>query len=78
VSEVAERAHVTVRTLHHYHQIGLLVPSGRSGAGYRLYSDADLERLYQVLLYRELAFPLEAIGRVMDDPALDRTLALRA
>jgi DNA-binding transcriptional MerR regulator len=78
VSEVAEWAHVTVRTLHHYDEIGLLAPSGRSGAGYRLYSDADLERLYQILLYRELGFPLEAIRRVMDDPATDRPLALRA
>jgi MerR family transcriptional regulator, thiopeptide resistance regulator len=55
VSEVAERAHVTVRTLHHYDAIGLLVPSGRSDAGYRQYSEADLERLYQIVLYRELA-----------------------
>ena len=78
VSEVAERTHVTVRTLHHYHEIGLLEPSARSGAGYRLYAERDLERLYQILLYRELGFPLEAIGRVMDDPAMDRTLALKA
>ena len=78
VSEVAERAHISVRTLHHYDEIGLLVPSERSGAGYRLYSEADLERLYQVLLYRELGFPLEAIARVMDAPAMDRQAALRA
>jgi DNA-binding transcriptional MerR regulator len=78
VSEVAERAHVTVRTLHHYDEIGLLVPSGRSEAGYRLYSEADLERLFRILLYRELGFPLEAIARVIDDPAMDRRTALRA
>lgn len=78
VGEVAERAHVTVRTLHHYDEIGLLVPSGRSGAGYRLYTDADLERLYRILLYRELGFPLEAIAGVIDDPAMDRRSALRA
>lgn len=78
VGEVAERAHVTVRTLHHYDAIGLLVPSARSDAGYRLYTEDDLARLYQVLLYRELGFPLEAIARLLDDPALDRRAALLA
>ncbi|HEX7117834.1 MAG TPA: MerR family transcriptional regulator [Longimicrobiales bacterium] len=78
VGEVAELAHVTVRTLHHYDEIGLLVPSQRSGTGYRLYSQADLERLYQILLYRELGFPLESIAQVLDAPALDRRSALRA
>jgi MerR family transcriptional regulator, thiopeptide resistance regulator len=78
VSEVAERAHVTVRTLHHYDEIGLLVPAERSDAGYRLYSESDLERLFQVLLYRELGFPLEAIACMLDEPAVDRREALRA
>lgn len=78
VSELAELAHVTVRTLHHYDEIGLLVPSERSGAGYRLYSAADLERLYEILLYRELGFPLETIAQLLDDPAPDRRSALRA
>lgn len=78
VSEVAERAGVTVRTLHHYDEIGLLVPSGRTESGYRLYSESDLERLYRILLYRELGFSLEGIGRVLDDPSYDRVAALRA
>ena len=78
VSEVAELAHVTVRTLHHYDEIGLLVPSRRSDAGYRLYAEADLERLYQILLYRELGFALEAIARVLEAPADQRSAALRA
>lgn len=78
VSEVAERARVTVRTLHHYDEIGLLVPSGRTESGYRLYSESDLERLYRILLYRELGFSLEGIGRVLDDPSHDRIAALRA
>lgn len=78
VGEVARLAHVTVRTLHHYDEIGLLVPSERSGAGYRLYSEADLERLHQILLYRELGFGLEAIGRLLDAPSVDRRTALRA
>lgn len=78
VGEVAELAHVTVRTLHHYDEIGLLVPSERSDAGYRLYSDEDLERLHAILLYRELDLPLDAIRRVLDDPDLDREVALRS
>lgn len=78
VSEVARMAHVTVRTLHHYDEIGLLVPWERSQAGYRYYSEADLERLHQILLYRELGFPLEGIGTLLDEPAMDRQTALRA
>jgi MerR family transcriptional regulator, thiopeptide resistance regulator len=78
VSEVARMAHVTVRTLHHYDETGLLVPSARSDAGYRLYSEADLERLHQILLYRELGFPLETIAQVLDEPTLDRRTALQA
>jgi DNA-binding transcriptional MerR regulator len=78
VSRVARMASVTVRTLHHYDEIGLLTPSGRSTAGYRLYADTDLRRLHQILLFRELGFSLEAIGRLLDDPAYDRATALRA
>jgi DNA-binding transcriptional MerR regulator len=78
VSELAELAHVTVRALHHYDEIGLLVPSERTEAGYRLYSEGDLERLYQILLYRELGFSLEAIAQVIDGAALARRAALRA
>jgi DNA-binding transcriptional MerR regulator len=76
VGEVARLAHVTVRTLHHYDEIGLLVPSGRSDAGYRRYSEDDLRRLQQILLFRELGFTLEAIQQMMDDPAFDRRKAL--
>lgn len=57
VGQVAGFAGVTVRTLHHYDDIGLLVPSERSHAGHRRYSDADLDRLQQILFYRELGFP---------------------
>ncbi|HSH45067.1 MAG TPA: MerR family transcriptional regulator [Longimicrobiales bacterium] len=78
VSEVAERARVTVRTLHHYDEINLLVPSRRTDSGYRLYTESDLERLYRILLYRELGFSLEGIARVLDDPAHDPMAALRA
>ncbi|MCZ7420727.1 MULTISPECIES: MerR family transcriptional regulator [unclassified Micromonospora] len=69
VGQVAKLAGVTVRTLHHYDEIGLLTPSGRSGSGYRRYSAADLERLQLIRYYRELGFPLDEIAVILDDPA---------
>ena len=78
VGEVASLAGVTVRTLHHYDRIGLLVPSGRSDSGYRLYSYGDLERLREIRLLRELGFSLEAIGRLLDVAAYDKRSALNA
>jgi DNA-binding transcriptional MerR regulator len=77
VSQVAKLAHVTVRTLHHYDEIGLLVPSQRSAAGYRLYSDEDVARLHQILLFRELGFGLDAIAQVLDEPLAHRRTALK-
>lgn len=77
VGGAAAIAKVSVRTLHHYDEIGLLVPSERSGSGYRLYSVGDLERLHQILLFRELGFALPDIRRIMLDPAFDRGEALR-
>jgi DNA-binding transcriptional MerR regulator len=68
---------VTVRTLHHYDDIGLLVPGGRSHAGHRRYSDADLDRLQQILFYRELGFPLEEVAALLDDPDTDPRAHLR-
>jgi DNA-binding transcriptional MerR regulator len=65
VGEVARLAGVTVRTLHHYDEIGLLRPRGRSAAGYRLYDRADLLRLQRVLAYRELGFSLEEVARLV-------------
>jgi DNA-binding transcriptional MerR regulator len=76
VKDVARLAKITVRTLHHYDQIGLLVPSSRTEAGYRLYAEEDLHRLQQILLWRELGLPLEEIRRVLDDPDFDRRKAL--
>ena len=76
VKEVAELSGVSVRTLHHYDSIGLVVPSARSSAGYRLYSDADLLRLQQVLVQRELGLSLEAIRKLLDDPGFDHRAAL--
>ncbi|SFF65243.1 MerR family transcriptional regulator [Blastococcus tunisiensis] len=77
VGEVAALAGVTVRTLHHYDRIGLLSPSGRTSAGYRQYSAADLDRLHQVLLYRELGFPLEEVAALLDDASADPAEHLR-
>ncbi|MFG2051284.1 MerR family transcriptional regulator [Micromonospora sp. NPDC048935] len=77
VGQVAKIAGVTVRTLHHYDEIGLLSPSGRTSAGYRRYDDADLQRLQLVLYYRELGFPLEEITAIIDDPAADPAAHLR-
>ena len=65
VGQVAHEFGVTVRTLHHYDEIGLLVPSERSSAGYRLYSDGDLARLQQIVLYRRLELPLEEIADLL-------------
>src|SRR5450631_35864 len=71
VGQVAERFDVTVRTLHHYDQIGLLVPSQRTSAGYRLYTGDDITRLQTVVVYRRLGFPLEEIARLLDEPSVD-------
>ena len=77
VGQVAAAAGVSVRTLHHWDAVGLLVPSGRTAAGYRTYAPADLERLRQVLTYRELGFSLEDVRRLLDDPAVDALDHLR-
>ena len=77
VGEVAGFAGVTVRTLHHYEEIGLLVPGARSASGYRLYSEPDLERLQQILFYRELGFSLAGIAVLLDDPEADAMDHLR-
>jgi MerR family transcriptional regulator, thiopeptide resistance regulator len=76
VGEVARLAHVSVRTLHHYDRLGLLTPSRRSEAGYRLYSEYDLGRLQQILLYKELGFGLGEIAELMRSPDFDRVAAL--
>lgn len=77
VAQVAAVTGVTARTLHHYDRLGLLVPSGRSEAGYRLYAPADLARLREVLVWRRLGLPLAEIGRLLDDPQADRGEVLR-
>jgi DNA-binding transcriptional MerR regulator len=69
VGELAAATGLTVRTLHYYEEIGLLVASGRTDAGHRLYSDDDVARLYRISLLRRLGLPLSEIGRALDDPA---------
>jgi DNA-binding transcriptional MerR regulator len=77
VGRVAELAGVSVRTLHHYDEIGLVRPSARTAAGYRAYSAPDVERLREVLAYRRLGFGLRAIADLVDDPATDAVAHLR-
>lgn len=76
VKEVSELTGISVRTLHHYDEIGLLKPSSVTEAGYRLYNDAALEKLYTILLFRELEFPLREIKQIMESPNFDPTEAL--
>lgn len=77
VGAVARLAGITVRTLHHYDEIGLLTPSGRSEAGYRRYSAADVERLQRILFYRELELGLDQIRDAMADDGADALDHLR-
>jgi DNA-binding transcriptional MerR regulator len=66
VGQLARRSGLTVRTLHHWHEIGLLVPSCRSASGHRLYDGRDLLRLQQILSLRQLGFPLEQVRDLLD------------
>ena len=77
VGQVAELTGVTVRTLHHYGQIGLLEPAGRTVSGYRQYTDINLNRLRDILFYRELGFGLDAIATILDAPDADTAGHLR-
>jgi DNA-binding transcriptional MerR regulator len=73
---MSKRTGVSVRTLHHYDQIGLLKPTEVTEAGYRLYDDTALDKLYMVLVYRELGLPLNEIGSILDAPDYDRNRVL--
>ncbi len=76
VNEVSKRAGVSVRTLHYYDEIGLLHPNELTDANYRLYDEAALERLQQILFFRELEFPLKDIKEMIDSEHFDRKEAL--
>ncbi|WP_018664720.1 MerR family transcriptional regulator [Heyndrickxia acidiproducens] len=77
IKEAAELSGVSVRTLRHYDEIGLLIPAEVSKAGYRDYSDENLETLQQILFFKELGFPLRKIKEIIEDPAFDRQEALQ-
>ncbi|GAB2676722.1 MerR family transcriptional regulator [Thalassiella azotivora] len=77
VGRLADLLDVTVRTLHHYDEIGLLRPSARTAAGYRLYTPDDVTRLQHVVVYRRLGFALEEIALLLDDPDADVAAHLR-
>jgi DNA-binding transcriptional MerR regulator len=75
--EFAKRAGVTIRALHHYDHLGLLQPSGRTAAGYRLYTDRDLIRLEQIVALKFIGFPLSHIRELLNRKDLDVTAMLR-
>ncbi len=77
VGRLAKLAGITVRTLHHYDELGLLAPGGRSAAGYRAYGEPDVERLQQILFYRELGFGLDEIREILADGGTDTLAHLR-
>jgi MerR family transcriptional regulator, thiopeptide resistance regulator len=77
VGQVAAFSGVTVRTLRHYDQIGILSPGRALPNGYRRYDDGDLDRLRQILFYRELGFPLEEVGTILKDAPADEPVHLR-
>lgn len=76
IGSLSKLSGVSVRALHHYDQIGLLQPSEVAKSGYRYYDDAAIERLWQIMFYRELEFPLNEIGEILSSPAFDKNRAL--
>ncbi len=76
VKEVADLVGISVRTLHYYDEIGLLVPEETTESGYRVYSEKNLETLQQILFFKELGFPLKEIKKIINSPSFDRQKAL--
>ncbi|MCR5075557.1 MAG: MerR family transcriptional regulator, partial [Ruminococcus sp.] len=76
VNEVSRLTGLSVRTLQYYDKIGLLPPSGYTEAGYRLYDDTALKKLQQIMLFRELEFPLKEIKEIVSRPDFDGVKAL--
>lgn len=76
VKEVSKITNISVRTLHHYDAIGLLKPTKVTKAGYRMYDDTALSRLQNILLFRELQFPLKKIKAILDSPDFDPSEAI--
>ena len=77
INEISKLTGVSIRMLHHYDKIGLLVPSKRNNSNYRVYSEEDVARLYQILLFKELEFSLKDIKRILDDEGFDKEEALK-
>lgn len=77
VGEVASLVGISIRTLHHWDAVGLVVPAGRTAGGYRAYSGDDVGRIHRVLVYQELGFTLTKIAELLDDPAVDEAAQLR-
>ncbi len=77
INEVSKLTGVSIRMLHHYDKIGLLSPSKRTDSNYRIYNDEDITRLYQILLFKELEFPLQEIKQILDDKEFNREEALK-
>jgi DNA-binding transcriptional MerR regulator len=76
IGELARRTGLTVRTLHHYDEIGLLSPAERSDGGHRVYDEASVQRLYRIVSLRSLGFPLEAIAQALDSERFDPQAAV--
>jgi DNA-binding transcriptional MerR regulator len=76
IGELARRTGLTVRTLHHYDEIGLLSPAQRSDGGHRVYDEADVQRLYRIVSLRSLGFPLDAIAQALDSKTFDPKAAV--
>src|ERR1051325_3581876 len=76
VGQLAKRTGISVRTLHHYDQIGLLTPSHRTASGHRLYDRDDVVRLQQIVMLRQLGFALEEIGATLAEASLPRRIDL--
>ncbi len=76
VKDVSEISGVSIRTLRYYDEIGLLKPTELSDAGYRLYDNKALERLQEIMFFKELEIPLEDIKKIMDSPNYDKEQAL--
>jgi DNA-binding transcriptional MerR regulator len=78
IGELASQCGITVRTLHHYHQIGLLVPSEYTEAGHRLYTESDLSKLQLILLLKQLGLSLEEIHNFIENPDYNPMLIVQA
>ena len=76
VKEISKITGISIRTLRYYDEIGLLKPSRVTEAGYRLYDDQELEKLQEILFYKELEIPLSDIKKIMDNPEYDKQKAL--